>query len=97
RQHLLGDAVRLDRGREAAIDRDLPQHGAEFLLRQAAIMPMFSRLRSRGLRSSSLHTAPQANSLSRSWNLRSKSVVLPTARSTYSSPSTRRRVAIPLS
>src|SRR5690348_15816298 len=27
--------MRLDRGREAAIDRHLPQHGAEFLLRQA--------------------------------------------------------------
>ena len=31
RQHGLGHAVGVDRGREAAIDRDLPQHGGQFL------------------------------------------------------------------
>src|SRR5271169_3010955 len=35
RQHLLGDAVGVDRGRKPAIDRDLAQDGGAFLLSDA--------------------------------------------------------------
>src|SRR5665647_944607 len=34
-QHLLGDAMGIDRGRVAAIDRHLPQNGGEFLFGDA--------------------------------------------------------------
>src|SRR5262245_9475721 len=64
---------------------------------RAASKAMVTNERSRSVRCALLHTAPHTPAVMKSWNGRSKAVALAVARSTWASPSTRRRVLSPLS
>jgi hypothetical protein len=52
--------------------------------------------RSRGVKSGLAHTEPQADSVMKVWKSSSKAVMARLARSTWASPSTARRTAIPV-